>query len=318
MAARGLEQVEGSERVHLEVVTRLGHRRGDRHLRGEVEDDLRVAVAREGGVERGGVPDVDPLEDEAALLAEPVEVAVRSAAGQVVEHHDVVAALHPPPSRVAADEARSARHQVFQASPVLRCRVRSLVAGCPDARGSAGPDEPGTDAPSSPLSGRGRCQPEASRTAVRASAAADRSSRTAHGRSDVRVREGSRVLARKPRTAPASAPAAPARTRGARLRDRVSHAAPSPPATILKARGKGASRLGVVGSLSPTSSVAASGTSSVRSPRGRACIVETTASGRNDRMPVARPRSEAAARVEAERKRGMAREGWTRWPGPAG
>jgi len=71
-----------------------------------MEDDLRVAVAGDGGVEGGGVSEVDALEGEAALTAEPLEVAVRTAAGEVVEDR------------------------------VLPSCARSLVAGRSDARGS--------------------------------------------------------------------------------------------------------------------------------------------------------------------------------------
>src|SRR5262249_36807014 len=120
VAAGRLEQVEGAERVDLEVVPRLGDGGGHGHLRCEVEDDLRVPVAGQGGVERGPVPDVDPLEGEATLTAEPLEVAVRAAAGEVVQDDHLVTALHPPSCRIAADEARSARHQIFHASRALR------------------------------------------------------------------------------------------------------------------------------------------------------------------------------------------------------
>ena len=81
---------------------------------------------------------------------QPVEVAVGPAAGQVVEHHHLVPALHPSPCGVAADEARTTRHQVFHAPRGLPFPASKLSRRAASREGKRGAREPGRTHPHHP------------------------------------------------------------------------------------------------------------------------------------------------------------------------
>jgi len=75
--ASGLEDVEGPECIDVEVFARVGHRRSDRHLTGEV--DNRVGVGERLGSQRG-IADVAATEHNLVAVAplEPREIVRRA------------------------------------------------------------------------------------------------------------------------------------------------------------------------------------------------------------------------------------------------
>ena len=104
----GLEQGPGAAHVGLEGRRRVGHRRPDQGLGGEVEDDVELA-----GVERGadppGVAEVGL--DQLDLGCDPLQGQSRERRRRQVEDGDRVAALEQGPGQVRGDEAVAAGDQ---------------------------------------------------------------------------------------------------------------------------------------------------------------------------------------------------------------
>jgi hypothetical protein len=105
--ARRLEHVDRAQHVDRGVDRRVGDRLAHVDLRGEMEDDPRLRLG-DHVAQRAGVADVGLHEPHPAL--DRAREVVAPARREVVDHGDLVAALHERVHQVRADEARPACH----------------------------------------------------------------------------------------------------------------------------------------------------------------------------------------------------------------
>ena len=108
--ARSLEGVEGARGVDLEIAARVGDRRGDGGLGGEVVNHLHAGHRL---LQCGRVADVALCEAEIlrVLVFEPGKVLVGAAAGEVVEDSDGVVGGDEAVGEIDADEAGATGYQ---------------------------------------------------------------------------------------------------------------------------------------------------------------------------------------------------------------
>jgi hypothetical protein len=83
--ANGLADIEGAQRVQLEVRPRLGHGLGDRDLTCEMENDVGVTMSLEGRHDLAEISDVSPDERERTMRVEPLEVGIGTGPRQVIK-----------------------------------------------------------------------------------------------------------------------------------------------------------------------------------------------------------------------------------------
>jgi hypothetical protein len=102
--ADGLTDVEGAQRVQLEVPPRVGHGLGDRDLASEMEDDIRVTMSLEGRDDLAEISDVAPDERERAPLPEPLEVGIGTEPRQVIEDDEIVPISKKATGAIGADK----------------------------------------------------------------------------------------------------------------------------------------------------------------------------------------------------------------------
>ena len=139
-----VEQHLRPEHVGEDELRRPEDRPVDVRLGGEVDD--RVAVLRRAG-DGVRVGDVAMVE----LVLDAFEVGAVAGVGELVEHHDVLAALGQAPGEVRADEARAAgdedahRYRVLTAAPGTRGGLRASAGARARLARCAEPNTP--DAP---------------------------------------------------------------------------------------------------------------------------------------------------------------------------
>ncbi len=120
--ARGLEDIEGADDIHRQVMAGILHRGGDARLRCEVADRARLEV-RERSSERRRVDDVELLE---ACLPRHVRL---GAGGEVVDDEHLVAAREEHVGHVRPDESRATGDEHTargRAGGVLACHGHKL------------------------------------------------------------------------------------------------------------------------------------------------------------------------------------------------
>lgn len=103
MTAHRIQQIEGAERVHVEIHARVGHRGRHRDLRREMDHGIRLLL-RNYPIDRPGVAHVDPGKLELGFVAQPGEVALCARARKVVEHGHLPVSLAEIARGIAADK----------------------------------------------------------------------------------------------------------------------------------------------------------------------------------------------------------------------
>src|SRR5262249_3626649 len=127
LGAHGLEDVERAERVVLEVVPRIDHRRLHCRLTGELDDRVDVGVSADHIVDGRAVADMPAIERQARRRPlKEVEVLERSPAGEVVDADDfrALAAQYLRRKRSANEASHTGYQKLHDSGSALAIAVR--------------------------------------------------------------------------------------------------------------------------------------------------------------------------------------------------
>ena len=86
--AHGFQHIERAERIDLEIVARIGHRSGHRHLRGQMQNPVGIPMFSKEPCHARGIPDVQLSEFKRAFRAQPLQIFSDAFAAQVIHDHD--------------------------------------------------------------------------------------------------------------------------------------------------------------------------------------------------------------------------------------
>ena len=117
---RRLKDVEGAQRIDLEVVLRIGDRRRNRHLTGKVQHELRVSVLAKRAVNGIRISYIRADEDQPAGVAlQPGQVICGALSGQVVQNDYFLSLRNIVGGGVRSDETCTTCYQHLQISGSL-------------------------------------------------------------------------------------------------------------------------------------------------------------------------------------------------------